>query len=287
MNPSPYEQRALAEIHKWKNPKLGPVRRAIDKAKGYASDFAEWSHLADVGRAVEPAYAWVVEKTVGGLVSLLNDAAQWSVRPEAIYKEFRDTGAASVNRNTDIHKLDLEDVDRAIGYLAAKYKALAAAEGGSTGAVGLPGIPIDIVALVALNLRAIGEYATYCGFDVSNQSERLFAMNMLGLASSPKDAAKQVAMANLVKLAKDIATKKTWKELERNLFVQTVKQIAKALGVRLTKAKLAQIVPVAGGFIGAGFNSHYTSQICDASFFLFRERFLAEKYGAEAIYGKT
>ena len=43
-----------------------------------------------------------------------------------------------------------------------------------------------------LNLRAIGEYATYYGFDIGRQEERLFALNVLGLASSPSDAAKAV-----------------------------------------------------------------------------------------------
>lgn len=49
-----------------------------------------------------------------------------------------------------------------------------------------PGIPPDIIALITLNQRAIGEYATYYGFDISSQQERLFSLNILGLASSPK-----------------------------------------------------------------------------------------------------
>jgi len=77
-----------------------------------------------------------------------------------------------------------------IGWLAAKYKGAALVEGAATRAAGLLGIPPNIVALLTLNLRAIGEYATFCGFDISRQEERLFAMNVLGLASSPTDASK-------------------------------------------------------------------------------------------------
>ena len=87
--------------------------------------------------------------------------------------------------------------------------------------------------------RAIGEYATYYGFDVAVQQERLFAMNNLGLASSPKDAAKQVAMAELVWIARDVAMRRTWDTLEEHAFVKVIQQIARAVGVRLTKAKLA------------------------------------------------
>ena len=35
--------------------------------------------------------------------------------------------------------------------------------------MGLLGIPPDVVALITLNLRAVGEYATYYGFDVSSR----------------------------------------------------------------------------------------------------------------------
>jgi hypothetical protein len=45
--------------------------------------------------------------------------------------------------------------------------------------LGLPGIPPDVVALISLNLRAIGEYATYYGFNINSQEERLFVMNVL------------------------------------------------------------------------------------------------------------
>jgi hypothetical protein len=38
-----------------------------------------------------------------------------------------------------------------------------------------------------------------------------------------------------------------------------------------------------GAFVGGGFNAYYTSKVCDAAFFLYRERWLIEKYGAEVI----
>lgn len=179
--------------------------------------------------------------------------------------------------------MDLEDADRVNGWLAAKYKSLAAAEGAAAGYVGLPGIPPDIVTLISLNQRAIAEYATYYGFDISSQKERLFALNILGLASSPNDTAKQAAMAQLVRIAQDVAKKKAWKDLEKHTFVKIIQQIAHSLGMRLTKAKLAQIVPVTGAVVGGGFNAYYTSNVCDAAFFLYRERFLAEKYGENII----
>ena len=200
-----------------------------------------------------------------------------------IYQEFQRQGYDEPKQPSDVFSLGLEDVDRVIGWLGAKYKSAALVEGATTGMVGLPGIPPDILALVTMNLRAIGEYATYCGFDVSSQGERLFAVNVLGLASSPSDAAKAVAMAQLVKIAREVAKKKAWKVLEKHTFVTIMQQIAKALGVRLTKAKLAQIIPVTGAVVGGGFNAYYTDKVCNAAYYLYRERFLAAKYGEDWI----
>ena len=90
-------------------------------------------------------------------------------------------------------------------------------------------------------------------------------------------------MAQLVKIAQDVAKKKAWKDLEKHAFVKVIQAIAKSIGVRLTKAKLAQIVPVTGALVGGGFNSYFTSKVCDAAFYLYRERFLARKFGPDVI----
>ncbi len=274
--PTKYEKGAITDIHLWKNPSeswlsstLGFMNWPIEKAGELANKI--------------PGVDWVIQKSIGGLISILNDFAHWTVRPEAIYDEYRNAGFLSIQSPQDILTLDLEDTDKVCGWLGAKYKTLAAAEGAAAGYVGLPGIPPDVIALITLNQRAIAEYATYFGFDIKKQQERLFALNILGLASSPNDAAKQVAMAQLVKISQDVAKKKVWKELEQNAFVQVIKVIANSLGVRLTKAKLAQIVPVTGAVVGGGFNAYYTSKVCEAAFYLYRERFLAEKYGESII----
>ena len=127
----------------------------------------------------------------------------------------------------------------------------------------------------------MNEYATYYGFDVSLQHEQAFSMSILGAASSPTVAAKQVAMAELTKLSVLIAQRKTWAELQRLISVQVIQQIAQALGIRLTKAKLAQLAPLVGAGVGAGFNAWYVANVAETAYHLYRERFLIEKYGAD------
>lgn len=271
-----YDLLALKQIHDWKHPtvgwfgkKLQVLNRPLDKAGDFLLD--------------TPGVGTVIKKAVQGLTTICNDAAQWSVRPEAIFEEFRKAGHENVRSHSDIVNLPLEDVDKVVGWLAAKYKGIAAAEGAGAGAVGAVGLVVDIPALIALNLRAVGEYAAYYGFDTTRQEERLFALNTLGLASSPTDASKALAMAQLVRLAQDVAKKVTWNELEKSVFVKLVQEIAKALGIRLTKAKLAQAIPMVGAAVGGGFNAYFTSKVCDAAYQLYRERFLARKHGAEVI----
>ena len=273
MEPSVYERGEWERIRAWKRERHAPVGRArqimslpIEKAASFLSRV--------------PGVTWAVDRSVGPLVGALNGFAQSSVRPAAIHGAYRNRGHAHVQGHGDVSSLDLEDIDRTIGLLAAKYKAMALAEGAATGLAGAGGIPVDVVALVLLNLRAIGEYATYCGFDIAGQQERLFAMNVLGFASGPTPRQKLQALAQLARVARDLSSRKPWKELRKHTLIRIIKQLAKSLGIRLTKAKLAQLIPAAGALVGGVFNARFTSSVCEAASMLYRERFLTEKYGA-------
>lgn len=248
-----------------------------------------------VGRFINRPFNWAGDvvfdnpvgeagaKAIQGIIDLLNEGAGWTVRTDAIYARFRSKGYDFVETSEDIHKLRLNEVDLVVGHLDAKYKALAAGEGAATGTVGWAGIAADILALLGLNLRAIGEYCTYYGFNLESQAERMFALQVLMLTSSPTDAAKQDALANLGKIASDIAKKKTWKELEKQVLVRAGRKVAKALGMRLAKAKLGQVVPVMGAVVGGGFNADYTAKTTEAAYCLYRERFLLAKYGPSIL----
>ena len=87
-------------------------------------------------------------------VSVSNDVAHWSVRPEAIYAEFRTSGP-HINRRHNLFSLDLEQIDKVIGWLDATYKGVALAEGAATGTAGALGIAADIPALVTLRVAIL------------------------------------------------------------------------------------------------------------------------------------
>ncbi|HEI8297537.1 EcsC family protein [Proteus mirabilis] len=276
MEQNDYDRNALKQIHDWKNPQCGFFDKSFELISKPLNSAGELILSA-------PVIGEVIQSSVQGLVGVCSDAALWSVRSEAIFEEFRNDGYTHINHYEDIETLRLEDIDKTVGWLSAKYKGIALAEGAGTGMIGIAGMAIDIPTLITLNLRAIGEYATYYGFDINRQEERLFAFNILGLSSASSTIAKNVAMAQLVKISQQVAKKVVWEELEKQVFVKIIKQIANSLGIRLTKAKLAQTVPVAGAAVGGGYNAYFTSNVCEAAYYLYRERFLAIKYDPSVI----
>lgn len=272
---SAYESLALREIDAFKSDTKSWFGRTLARA----TRPLEWA----TETAMETVPGQVLSKVIQGFMGIINDGASWTVRTSAIYREFRNKGHAGVMSAKEIRGLPLEDVDAVVGRLGAKYRLLAGAEGAAAGAVGLPGIAADIPGLFGLALRAANEYATYYGFDIGLESERPFVMQILFAASSPTDMSKQAALAQITKASVLIAKGKTWRQIEEILGVKLLRKLAEELGIRLTKPMLAEVLPVVGGVVAAGFNAHYLGEVTKTAFNLYRERFLIEKYGPEVL----
>ncbi len=269
--PSDYEQRALQGILDWRVPEQTWFGKASESLQ------SKLSAVTDQLRKV-PGVDWTIDNVVTGLVSVTNEIAQDLVWRDAIFDEYRKAGHA-VHTCDDLVFLDLEEVDRQLDGLAAKYKSLAAVEGVATGIAGFAGILPDIVALITMNLRAAGEYATYCGFDISLPEERLYALHILDAAAKPRESLGPALLHELHEAPNRFARAKTLKTLESFAVSGTVRTIAKSVAMRITKSKLAQVMPVAGAVIAGGYNSLYTHTVCDVAHHLYRERFLFGKYG--------
>lgn len=275
MQPSSYEKQILAEIHAWRNPPasmLGTLRNGLSGA---------WGSATDLARKV-PGVEWTIENIVTGLLDLTNQISHDSVWQEGILKEFARYDI-QVSRLEDVGKLDVEEIDRATEGLATKYVSLAGAEGAATGFAGLAGIVPDIIALVALNLRAAGEWATYCGFDIRKPEERIFALQILDYVAGTKNKLQEVTFEPAYRVVKKVATSQGLSALEQMGFNEAIQRLARAIGMNLTGRKLGQVVPVAGAALGAGLNVLYTRKVCKSASYLYRERFLIEKYGEEVV----
>ena len=278
--PNAYEQEALDEIRAWKEPQGRSMF-------GRALDFMDKPFEAFKKAADKVPYADILDQALAKVVDLVNSAARKTVPRETILNQF-DPPLKSLE---DLHSLDLQTIDTKVEALKGQYARAALAEGGAAG-VATPlapmvAIPGDVALLVTLNLKAINTYATYYGFDTTLEEERLFALQVLMLASSATDSTKGPVMANMAKVARDAAQRKAWEHLNEQFILRQIKKIAEALGIKLTKAKLANLAPVAGAVISGGFNAYYTDKVCTAAYHLYRERFLARKYGPHLISDKV
>jgi len=282
--PTEYEQKALQEIYDWKNPKAGWLGKAVDRVN------RRLHGVTDLVRKV-PGVDWTIDNVVSGLLRLTNEIMQDTVWREAIYTEYR-TAGHTVRTPDDIHALDLEAVDAVLRGLDNKYRALTAAHGAAAGVAGVAGIIPDVVGLVSLNLRAAGEYATYCGYDITQPNERLYALQILHVVSLPpeapvEDPAQAKSLVPVTSVSHAVARQQTVQTMSEVAVSGTIRGITRALGTRLTKIKLAQLLPMTSAFIAGGFNAYYTTRVCDAAFYLYRERRLIEKYGPEILDGPT
>lgn len=278
----PYERQVLAEINAFKNPPKGALRRTIDSISETKVGRTFTLGAKAAGQLLEPItepVAGAIGKATNGILDVINDGASWSVRVPAILEEYRKDGHAQVHVLDDIHSLQIQAADRTVGYLAAKYKTCGATTGAAAGALGMVGMIPEIPVFVGLSLRAVSEYASYYGFDLQTQSERAFALQVLGAGSASNAVEKSVALAELSRTAAAIGSRKTWDELNKIAFVRLAQQVAKMLGLRLTKKALSAAIPLIGAGMGAGMNAWFISSVTEAAYMTYRERFLIRKYG--------
>ena len=270
--PSTYEREALAAIKAWRQPSDSWLRR---QSIGFQESL---NGITDQVRKV-PGVDWTIDNVVTGLLNVTNEITQDLVWQTAIFQVFRDAGHENVHTADDIAWLDLEIIDVLQEGTAGKYKSLAAVEGVATGMAGWAGILPDIIALIALCLRAAGEYATYYGFDIAEPSERLYALHILDAAAKPRERIALSIPEMLHETPNKVARKKTLRTVERVALGGTVSAVAKSIALRITRNKLAQVLPIAGAVVAGSFNSIYTGTVCDVAYHLYRERFLYLKYG--------
>jgi hypothetical protein len=270
-----YERAALEEIDRIKNPPPSRLGSALDA----------------IHRPIASAAGAVLENPVGGafskgvedLMSVLDQGAAWSVRPDAVLEQLRSRGHPGLHDRRDIHRLDLRDVDDAVGRLAAKYKSLAFAEGASTGFFGLAGTAVDIPGLVTIALRATSEYAVHYGFDPCAEDERAFMLMLLSVASALTVEERQGAMAALTELTRMFGEGDSRAESRRLIGMRIATQVAHVVGSRLAGAGAASAVPVFGAGIAGAFNAWFLKTLTETAHQLYRERFLVEKHGPGVV----
>lgn len=264
-----YEAQVREEIEAWKNPDKG----VLDKAFAVLNTpiIAAGDALMDV-----PQFGDALKKATEQTISTLSNTANWTLNTQGViesYQEEPDIEGSSIKTLADIRHLPIAVVDKQVKLFKSKYVALTSAQGVTTGVVGWVGIPADVVGLITANLRAIGEYATYYGFDMNDKGEQLFAMSLLAVATSASAEARKAALDDTRAMIKDPETQ-AFNQINEEVMSRVLRQTATKVATNMVKTKAAQIIPAVGAVVAGGVNANYTANVCEAAYQCYRERFL-------------
>lgn len=263
MHLTKYENTQISEIRKWK----------IEEPSVISKTF---------GIVLSPI-TWLINKiipeaAIRGALDFSSSAAEWLTDTKDIV---RDAGVSSVG---DLKIHDLEKSDGLANEVHNWAIGIGTAEGGATGAVGLPGMAADIPAIIVLALRTIHKVGVCYGFEVKTKHDKEFVLAILA-ASGANDMGEKIAALSTLRAIEVAIAKETWKglaqkaaanQLGKEAGVIGIRNLAKQLGINLTKRKALQAIPAIGAIVGASVNGWYIKEVGWAARRAFQERWLIE-----------
>ena len=257
-----YEKEQAKAIQKWK-----------EKEPSVVSQTTGW---------ILKPLNWTVEKiipqsVIKGALTAANSAAEWLTDKQDI---LRDGGIEKIE---DLKHKDLQLSDKLANEVHNWANATAAMEGVATGATGLPGMAIDIPALITMSLRVIHKIGLCYGYECKSESDKQLVYGIMSVAGANNTKEKVLALAN-IQAVKVMISKTAWrkmaekaaaKKVSREAVVIAIKNLAKQLGINLTRRKALQAIPIVGGVVGASMNVAFINDIAWAARRTFQEMWLA------------
>ncbi len=223
----------------------------------------------------------IADELLTGALKIIGDASFAPVSRGRVLERYRRAGHEIADM-ADIRALDVAVPDDLTRGLARRWMVAAGGLGGAVGTLGAPGFVVDVPALLATNLMAIGECACTYGFDVVEEDEHAFAIALL-LAKRKRRLSGRSDVRDAIDEVRDgagqirggatrprgtSATIGTW-----------VRAAAWRLARRLVRRKLGQLVPFVGAVVGAAVDADFTHQTCEIARRVYHRRFLDE-FGA-------
>ena len=258
-----YEQNQIAAIESWKEEVPSVVSNAV-------------------GKLLSPV-SWLINKIVPvsaiqGILDFSSATAEWLTDTDDV---IRDAGVSSL---ADLKSFNLEKSDHLADEVHNWAIGIATAEGAATGAVGLPGIAVDIPAVLVLALRTIHKIGVCYGYEVKTKEDKDFVLAILS-ASSANEMSEKVAALGTLRMIQNIVAKTTWKKIaekaaadrfSKEAGIIAIKTLAKQLGINMTKRKTLQAIPAVGAIVGGSVNGWYLKEIGWAARRMYQERWLLE-----------
>jgi EcsC protein family len=277
----------------WKQAATSQVKDVAVKAKSGVVD-----HVPRADRAMVAVDA-AMQKALAGLHATFVERGLNSVSPGTIFKAFASEGA-HVASYDEVRKLDLKLCDRSVPRRKERYVAMAAGQGaatslavtgatvattvsgGTTLGVAFGAVVLDVTSMLVGMGRIVALVAAHYGYDVREPEEQVFASGVLSYSTASNAAEKAASLAALSRLTQEMMRQATWKQLQQHQMVNIIQTVVTSLGFKLTKKKLAQVVPVAGVVINGGLNALLARNTFNRAQDVYRLRFLTEKYELDA-----
>jgi hypothetical protein len=263
MNLSPYEKTQLAEIATWRAQVPSVASRAL-------------------GLALSP-FTWLIRKIIpaAAIRSVLDFSSALAVWLTDTKDILRDSGLTSI---AELKTHDLETSDALANEVHNWAIGVATTEGGVAGAVGLPGLALDIPAVIVLALRTIHKVGACYGYEVKSKSDKDFILAVLA-ESGANDMQEKVAALTALREIEVSLAKQSWKKIAETAAASSItkeagiigiKSLARQLGINLTKRKALQAIPLVGTVVGASVNGWYLKEVGWSARRAFQERWLLE-----------
>lgn len=260
---SSYEYDEYDQITKWKKEEPSVVSQTINGILKPVS----WI----VGKVVPQKAIQGALIAFDGLADLLTDS-------DDIKRD------GSVTHVEDLRHKDLQLSDKLANNVHNWANGVAGVEGVASGALGLPGLIIDIPSLITMSLRVIHKIGLCYGYDCITETDKMFVYNILSVAGSNSVKEKTAAIATLQTINKTLA-KVTWKKMaekaaENKTGIEAllilIKQLAKQIGINITKRKAIQAIPIMGAGVGATLNIAFINDVAWAARRSYQERWLMD-----------
>ena len=243
----------------------------------------EPSVLSKATGVVAAPLAWLVQKVIPEkAIQAVLEAANWAGCQLADSGDIiRDGG---VDQIAELRSKSLELSDSLANEAHNWAIGMATVEGGAAGAFGLPGMAADIPAIVTLALRTVHKIGLCYGYESSTEEDKNFVLGILS-ASGANSVEDKVEALLALRSIQQILIKQTWKKMSEKAAVQQmskegailgVRNVAKQLGINLTKRKALQAIPLIGAGVGASMNAWYIKDVGWAARRVFQERWLSE-----------
>lgn len=211
-----------------------------------------------------------------GMMKRLSKKAQQKVNewiPEKVHEMLTESIKAMVKatlfgsqiaaNHHPVQGLPLEDKDEMVRKKISAYQKAAVIEGAGTGAGGILLGLADFPLLLSIKMKFLFETAELYGFNTKEYEERLFILHVFQLAFSSDEIRRNTLSAI-----------ENWEERKQDLIEMDWRQFQQEYRDYLDLAKLLQLVPGIGAFVGAYANHNLLKTLGETAMNAYRLRIL-------------